>query len=88
MWKDQGILYRLQRGEFLPNTTSQEKGRIAHRVARFHWENGLIFRRWQDGTRRVVPKPEQRLQLIRQMHEDLGHFGVGRTHSMLRGQYW
>ena len=36
VWKDQGILYRLQRGEFLPNTTSQERDRIAHRVARFH----------------------------------------------------
>ena len=22
------------------------------------------------------------------MHEDLGHFGVRRMHSMLRGQYW
>ena len=64
VWKDQGILYRLQRGEFLPNITSQKRDRIVHRVARFHWENGLMFWRWQDGTRRVVPKPEQCLQLI------------------------
>ncbi len=88
VWKDQGVLYRLQHGQFLPNTLSQERDRIVHRMARFHWEGDLMFRRWPDGTRRVVPRPEQRLQLIRQVHEDLGHFGVRRTHSMLRGQYW
>jgi len=88
VWRDQGILYRLQHGKFLPNTTPQERDRIAHMVGRFHWEGGLMFRRWLDGSRRVVPRPDQRLQLIRQVHEDLGHFGVRQLHSMLRGQYW
>ena len=36
VWKDQGVLYRLQHGEFLPDTTSQERDCIAHRMARFH----------------------------------------------------
>jgi len=36
VWKDQGILHRLQHGEFLPNTTSEERDRIAHRLVRFH----------------------------------------------------
>jgi hypothetical protein len=53
----------------------------------FHWKGGLIFCRWPEGTRKVVPRPEQRFQLIRQAHEVLGHFGVRRTHSMLRGLY-
>jgi transposase InsO family protein len=88
VWKDQGVLYRLQHGQFLHDTTPQERDRIVHRMARFHWEGGLVFRRWPDGSRRVVPRPDQRLQLVRQVHEDLGHFGVRRTHSMLQGQYW
>ena len=36
----------------------------------------------------MVPRPDQRVQLVRQVHEELGHFGVRRTHSMLRNQYW
>jgi hypothetical protein len=88
VWKDQGVLHCLQHGEFLPNILPQEKDRIAHRMVRFHWEGGLIFYRWPDGTRKVVPRPDQRLQLIQQVHEELSHFGVRHTHSMLRGLYW
>ncbi len=88
VWKDNGLLYRLQQGEFPPNITYQERDRITHRMARFRWKDDLIFRIWLDGTRRVVPRPTQRFQLIQQVHEDLGHFGVRRTHAMLRGQYW
>ena len=36
----------------------------------------------------MVPRPNQRVQLVRQVHEELDHFGVRRTHSMLRNQYW
>ena len=78
----------MQHGEFPPGTTSKERDRIVHRMARFHWENGLVFRRWLDGTRKVVPRPDQLAQLVRQVHEELDHFGVRRTHSMLRNQYW
>ena len=48
----------------------------------------MIFRRWRDGTRKVDPRPDHRLQLVRQVHEELDHFGVRRTHSILQNQYW
>jgi hypothetical protein len=48
----------------------------------------MLFRLWSDGTRCIVPRPDQRAFLVRQMHEELGHFGVRMTHSMSRGQYW
>jgi transposase InsO family protein len=57
-------------------------------MVRFHWEGGLIFRSWPDGTRMVVPRPDQCLQLIWQVHDELDHFGIRCTHSMLRGLYW
>ena len=88
VWRDQGVLHRMQHGDFPPGSISKERDRIAHRIARFYWENGLVFRRWPNGTRKVVPRPDQRAQLVRQVHEELGHFGVRRTHSMLRNQYW
>ena len=43
VWKDGGVLHQLQRGKFPPDTTLKERDRIVHRMARFHWEDGLIF---------------------------------------------
>ena len=48
--------------------------RIGHRIIRFRWESGLLFRLWPDGPRRIVPRPDQRVSLLRQVHEELGHF--------------
>jgi len=64
-----------------------EQDRINHRVDRFYWNNGLLFQVWPNGTRRIVPQPDQRASLVRQVHEDLGHFGVHMIHSMLCNQY-
>ena len=49
---------------------------LNHRMAPSRWKDDLIFPIWLDGTRRVVPKPTQHFELIQQVHEDYGHFGV------------
>jgi hypothetical protein len=46
------------------------------------------LRLWPDGTKKVVPAPEERVKLIKHAHEDLGHFGVQRTYSLLQIHYW
>ena len=61
VWEDQGVLHRMQRGVFPHGATSHERDQITHRMARFYWEGGMIFHRWRDGTRKVVPRPDQRL---------------------------
>ena len=43
VWEDQGVLHRMQRGVFPSGATSHERDWIAHRMARFHWEGGMIF---------------------------------------------
>lgn len=88
VWKDLAVLHKLQQGTFPLAISAMERDRVSHRVARFRWENGLLFRVWPDGARRIVPRPDQKASLVRQVHEELGHFGVRRTHSMLRSQYW
>ena len=45
-----------------------------------------MFVRWQDGTQRVAPKVEQRLQLIQQMDKELRRFQVQHIYSILRDQ--
>jgi hypothetical protein len=37
---------------------------------------------------RIVPKPADRLALVQQQYEQLGHFGVRRTAALLLGKYW
>ena len=88
IWEDLPVLHKLQQGTFPLSISAMERDRIGHRITRFRWESGLLFRLWPDGTRRIVPRPDQRASLVRQVHEELGHFGIRMTHSMLRDQYW
>jgi transposase InsO family protein len=88
IWEDLPVLHKLQQGTYPLSISAMERDRIGHRITRFRWNNGLLFRMWPDGTRRIVPRPDQRASLVRQVHEELGHFGIRRTHSLLRSQYW
>jgi len=36
----------------------------------------------------IVPHPAQRGRIVRHAHEELGHFGIKWTYSLLIGQYW
>jgi hypothetical protein len=87
VWEDHAILYKLQQGIFPLGLSAMERDRVSHRITRFRWTNGLLFCVWPNGTRRIVPRPDQRASLMQQVHEELGHFGVRMTHSMLRNQY-
>ena len=88
IWEDLPVLQKLQHGTFPSSTSAMKINRIGHRITRFHWEDGLLFRLWTDGTRYIIPRPDQRASLVQQVHEELGHFGIYKTHLMLRGQYW
>ena len=65
-----------------------ERDKIGHRITSFRWKDGLLIQLWLDGIKRIVARPDQRASLVRQVHEELGHFGICKTHSILRGQYW
>jgi hypothetical protein len=88
VWEDQAVLHKLQQGIFSVGLSAMERDRVSLRITRFRWTYGLLFRVWPNGTRRIVPRPDQIASLVRQVHEELGHFGVRRAHSMLRNQYW
>jgi hypothetical protein len=76
VWEDQAVLHKLQQGIFPLGLSAMERDRVSHRITRFRWTNGLLFRVWPNGTRHIVPRPDQRASLVRQMHEELRHFGV------------
>ncbi len=73
IWEDTDCLTLLQQGT-LPDAVGVEEGkRIRKRASHYCWkEQKLCFKNL------LVPRPEERMSLMRQMHEDLGHFGEQR----------
>ena len=68
--------------------TPKKRDRILQRSKRFEWKGAHLLRRMPDGGKRVVPRPQEREKLVLHIHEELGHFGVKRTYSLLQSQYW
>jgi len=74
IWKDTTCLGLLKEDK-LPDTVDLEGSKRARKkISNYCWkEQRLYFK----GL--LVPKPEERMTLVIQMHEDLGHFGEQKT---------
>lgn len=86
IWDDKATLEFLQHGS-LPEE-KQERRRIVKRAKHYSMVSGEIKRLMFDGTRRIVPPPARRQELMQQVHEQCGHFGRRRTTHLLAGSYW
>ena len=73
----------------MPDTTSQSKrDRINKRTRRFRYSSGLLYRVFTDGSKREVPRPAERTDIVMMSHDDSGHFGIKRTTSLVDTEYW
>eukprot|EP00245_Coleochaete_scutata_P000411 TRINITY_DN1051_c1_g1_i1.p1 TRINITY_DN1051_c1_g1~~TRINITY_DN1051_c1_g1_i1.p1 ORF type:complete len:1227 (+),score=252.29 TRINITY_DN1051_c1_g1_i1:430-3681(+) len=88
VWEDEILLGFLRGGEMPGGLTPSERDRVRQRSRRFRMEGEHLLRVFTDGRVLIVPRPETRPGLMRRAHEELGHFGVRRTHSLLQTQYW
>jgi hypothetical protein len=88
IYEDGPVLEYLRSMELPSEVTSKERYWILQRAKRFEWEGVHLLRKIPDGRKRVVPKPSEREKLVLHVHEELGHFGVKRTYSLLQNQYW
>jgi hypothetical protein len=83
IWQDMDCLTLLKEGVLADTGNLEENRRIRRRVSNYCWkEQKLFFKNL------VVPRPEERLPLVRQMHEDIGHFGEHRTLAEIRRRYF
>jgi hypothetical protein len=84
IWEDAICLGLLKEGILLDTIDLEESKRAKKRVSNYYWkEQRLYFK----GL--YVPKPEERMPLVIQMHEDLGHFGEQRTLvEICRRYFW
>jgi hypothetical protein len=74
IWEDAVCMGLLKEG-FIPETIDlQENKRANKRAKQYCWKDEKLYFKGL-----YVPKPEERLKLVTQMHEDLGHFAEQRT---------
>ena len=50
--------------------------------------DGRIVHIMLDGQHRVIPPPQERVQLVTQWHEQFSHCGARRVLSMLARHFW
>ncbi len=83
IWKDIECLTLLEEGVLLDAVDLEESKRIRKRANNYCWKEQKLFFKAL-----LVPKPEERVSLVRRMHEDLGHFGEQRTLVEIRRRYF
>jgi hypothetical protein len=83
IWEDPNCLMLLMEG-MLPDTVNLEEAkRIKKRASNYCWKEQKLFFKAL-----LVPKPEERLPLVKRMHEDLGHFGEYWMLTEIRCRYF
>ncbi len=83
IWRDVECLMLIREGILSEAVDLDESKRIRKRASNYCWkEQKLSFKTL------LVPRPEERLSLVKQMHEDLGHFGEQRTLEEIRRRYF
>jgi hypothetical protein len=74
----------LLKGGVIPDTTDLQAGKRARkRATDYCWKDDKLYFKGL-----YVPRPEERIKLVSQMHEHLGHFGEQRTLAKICRRYF
>jgi hypothetical protein len=83
IWEDEICMGLLKEG-VIPDTVDLQVSKRARKKATYYyWKNEKLYFKGL-----YVPKPEERMELVSQMHEDLGHFGEQRTLAEICQRYF
>ncbi len=88
VWLDAPVIKVIKMHQIATGTTRHERDCILRRAKVYAFNKGVLQGRMPDGTLCVVPKPEERVELIQCVHEQHGHFGVRRTTSLVKPCWW
>ena len=88
VWEDEASMHFLRAGKHLPDLSFSEQKRVTRRVRSYRMQGGELYRVFNDSKIRLVPKPSDRVDLIKRTHEETGHFGVRRTVALLLTRHW
>jgi hypothetical protein len=88
VWQDAPVIQYMQHQKLPQNATAVEVARIKRRAAGYTWRDNKLYRTPSTAEPKEVPPPEQRRQLVLDMHARTGHWGVRRTTALLSTRYW
>lgn len=83
IWVDEPTMQFLRTGQHVEGLTTAQRERVQQRSRRYYWRDDYMIRVLPTGAERLVPPPHERAALIHRVHDDLGHFGIKRTYSLL-----
>jgi hypothetical protein len=79
------VLEFLRTSMVLGMVSAKERDRVLQQARSYRLEGTHILRVWEDGKVRIVPHPTQRGRIVQHAHEELKHFGIKWTYSLLLG---
>jgi hypothetical protein len=83
IWEDE-VCLELLKDSVIPNTADLQAGKRARKRTTYYcWKDEKLYFKGM-----YVPKPKERIKLMSQMHEDLGHFGEQRTLAEICRRYF
>ncbi len=84
IWEDVTCMDLLQGGMLAATIDPVESKRARKRILNYHWQGQSLYFKGL-----LVPRPEDRIGLVVQMHKDLGHFGEERILAeVCRRYFW
>ena len=90
VWADSDAM-RFLTDKVLPDDPAA-RPRVLRRAGRYFWAGGRLFRLNKNKAGlayyRIVPRPEEREALVRDVHIGLGHVGQKRTIAAISATYW
>ena len=87
--EDGPVLHFLKTHKCQEESTSLNKDRVYRRAKGFRRLSHNLFKQQQHGSQiLLVPMPQEREDLVRRVHRDMGHFGIHRILDRLRINYW
>ena len=87
---DAPVLHYIEtEGHYIDDFTKLEKQRIRRRAGNYLIDDGQLYCKptARYDHPRLVPNMDQRDDIIAKCHDDFGHFGIGRTISLLQHQF-
>jgi site-specific DNA-cytosine methylase len=88
VWEDPVVMQYLQTGELPHACARADFRRIQRRSKHYSFVGDKLTRVMPDATRKLVPPPADRQQLITKQHEQCGHSGMRKTAALLLTRFW
>ena len=87
IWADRVALTYL-RDRVEPSNPTEARRVQRRALFYFFGGQGKLSRVMPDGSNRTVPRPPERLAIVKETHQRCGHFGQKRTRSLLLSSFW